>query len=147
MEVKAGDNKTINLSDDNIVSIMKFNLDRGETVQLTVTGHSMEPYLKEGRDKVFLRRIDTPPKKGDIVFFKRKSNAYVLHRVVKVKSDGWYFAADSHSGIEGPVTLDSMIAVSAYEERDGRLVRSGSPLRLYYRRIRGMFRKKRRVSL
>ena len=56
---------------------------------LCVSGSSMNPFLVHGRD--FVRLIKCNPqdlKKGRILLFKRASGELVLHRVMRVLSDG-----------------------------------------------------------
>ena len=63
-------------------------LAQGRTdVPIPVAGHSMTPFLHNG-DTVSLNKVDTPLKKGDIVLYTRRSGQYVLHRIVKIASDG-----------------------------------------------------------
>lgn len=56
-------------------------------VPVPVSGGSMCPILRPG-DTVYLERMDTPPKKGDVVLFQRPDGAYVLHRIVGFTGDG-----------------------------------------------------------
>lgn len=57
-------------------------------------GVSMEPLLKEGRDRVVIVPIKKRLKKYDVALFKR-GEEYVLHRVVKVKKSGYKFVGDN----------------------------------------------------
>lgn len=81
------------IGDDGIVKIILCKLSCGEKVFLTVTGNSMLPFLADGRDRVVLQRIEKRPKKGDIIFYRRKNGAYVLHRVVGRRGEGFSFPA------------------------------------------------------
>ena len=56
-------------------------------VPVPVAGSSMVPFLHDG-DTVYLSLLDSPPKKGDVVLYTRSTGQYVLHRIVKVNSDG-----------------------------------------------------------
>lgn len=99
------------LTDDGFVKIIMYKLSAGERVVLAVTGKSMLPFLEEGRDSVILGKLQKRPKRGDIVLYRRKSGAYVLHRVVKRKDNIYWFSGDAQRKIEGPVSEDSLIAV------------------------------------
>jgi hypothetical protein len=59
----------------------------GGVFPLAVTGSSMIPFLKEGRDTVHLQKTNRFYK-GQIVFFRRTPKEFVLHRVRKVLPDG-----------------------------------------------------------
>ena len=62
-------------------------LSDGAVFPLVVTGSSMIPFLKEGRDIVHLHKADRFYK-GQIVFFRRNSNEFILHRIRKIYPDG-----------------------------------------------------------
>lgn len=54
----------------------------GAEVPLVVTGSSMVPFLRDRRDKVYLKSPDfVPVRTGDILFFKRDSGQWILHRL------------------------------------------------------------------
>ena len=120
------------LSDDGLVKIILYKLSCGEKVALTVTGNSMKPFLEDGRDKAVLQKIEKPPKKGDIVFYRRKNGAYVLHRVVEKKGNNYYFSGDAQTRVEGPVEKKQLLAVCREVERDGKTFSSKSLLWLSY---------------
>lgn len=98
----------------------------GKTVPLDVTGNSMLPFLKGGRDRVILTAFSSPAKVGDILLYKRKNGDFVLHRVIDINNDGLFFAGDIHSVIEGPVSESDVIARVTSARRNGQLIRSGS---------------------
>ena len=94
-----------------IVPIMEEILESGGECRLKVTGSSMTPILIHKRDSVILR---TPKgktlKKGDIVFIKRKSGEYVLHRIYKILKDGFIMNGDAQTWTEF-VEFDQVIGV------------------------------------
>ena len=80
--------KSIHLIDavkdaDTLVDI----LSTGAVFPLVVTGSSMMPFLREGRDTVFLQKTNKV-RRGRIVFFRRKSGEFTLHRIRKIFPDG-----------------------------------------------------------
>lgn len=61
----------------------------GAEVPLVVTGSSMVPFLRDRRDKVYLKSPDfVPVRTGDILFFKRDSGQWILHRLHHFTPDG-----------------------------------------------------------
>lgn len=62
-------------------------LSSGAIFPLVVTGSSMLPFLKEGRDTVRLQRTDNLYK-GQIVFFRRLTGGFTLHRIRRIYPDG-----------------------------------------------------------
>ena len=64
-------------------------LDAGALVPLRVTGHSMSPFLRHGRDTVYLRSPAVhPPKAGDVLFFRRADGRWILHRFCRLDESG-----------------------------------------------------------
>lgn len=99
-----------------------------KTVSLTVAGDSMEPFLKDSRDRVFLTAIDNTDniRKGDIVLFERNNGQYVLHRVYKKERDIFYFIGDGQGTVEEPVYPDQLKAFVQGAEINGRVCCPGS---------------------
>lgn len=121
------------IGDDGLVKIILYKLSCGEKVLLSVTGNSMKPFLFEGRDKVVLQKIKKPPKRGDIVFFRRKNGAYVLHRVAQKRGDVYYFSGDAQKRTEGPVGKKRLLAVCKEVIRDEKRISDKSPVWLLYK--------------
>ena len=121
------------IGDDGIVKIIMSKLSCGEKVSLTVTRDSMLPFLADGRDKVVLEKIEKAPGKGDIVLYRRKSGAYVLHRVVGRKGKSFFFSGDAQVYVEGPIEKGQLIACCVAVERNGRMIKKSSPLWMLYK--------------
>ena len=51
---------------------------------LHVTGHSMLPMLRGGRDVVQLAALYELPGQGDVLLYRRASGQYVLHRLIRM---------------------------------------------------------------
>jgi len=58
-------------------------------------GISMMPIIREGKDLMYIKKVDRPLKRLDPILFKRPGvvgrGAYVLHRIMKVNKDNTYF--------------------------------------------------------
>lgn len=102
------------------VSNLKQLIEAGYEVVITVAGWSMEPFLHNQRDRVLLRKLIRPLKKGDIVFYQRKTGQYVLHRIFKKKPEGYYLMGDNQLELEGPIEENAIFAVVTEVERNGR---------------------------
>lgn len=72
---------------------------QGGSFVLTVTGSSMRPTLVPGRDQVCLvpARTVLP---GDIVFFRRATGEYILHRVLRCEGDVYTVNGDAQAWTE-----------------------------------------------
>lgn len=135
--ISSGENREF---DDAVIGAVISRLEGGKTAVLKVTGSSMTPFLVPGRDSVELTAIENEPKKGDVVLYKRKNGAYVLHRVIKKDRNGLYFAGDSQTFVEGPIGKEQLIAVCCAFYRKGEKI-SGEKLRwkayeLFWRKCR-----------
>ena len=61
-------------------------LREGYTITLTVKGRSMNPMVRDGRDKATIVRADSI-KLGDTLLAKVDDGHYVLHRLIRVSGD------------------------------------------------------------
>lgn len=139
------------------VSVLKELVEEGREVSMLISGSSMSPFLCHGRDQVYFKAPDRPLRVGDMVFFQRRSGQYVLHRICKVKDDGYYIVGDAQTAIEGPVSREQIFALVTRVQRKGRILAPGDfwweffarvwvrliPLRPLLVRAYGLFHRKR----
>ena len=85
----------------------------GGEFRLYPRGTSMLPLIRQGIDSVALRKLDRPPQKFDILFYKRQDGSFILHRVKKVTKDGIVLWGDNHTMLEYGVTDDMIIGYAA----------------------------------
>ena len=62
----------------------------------TNKGSSMLPLIREGRDLLIIEPVHGRLKKYDVPLYKRDSGQYVLHRILKVRSDDYVICGDNH---------------------------------------------------
>lgn len=138
------------------VSVLKELVEEGREVSMLISGSSMSPFLCHGRDRVFFKAPDRPLRVGDVVFYRRRSGQFVLHRVCKVKDGGFFIVGDAQTVIEGPVSREQIFALVTKVQRKGRLLGPGDfwweffarvwvrliPLRPLLIRLYGWFRRK-----
>lgn len=101
-----------------IVSI----LNEGYEAPLNITGNSMFPFLKNGRDSVLLKKFVAPAQNGDILLYRRDDGSFILHRVVKTEKNLLWFAGDAQSVIEGPVHESEVLAIAVKAKRNGKWI-------------------------
>jgi hypothetical protein len=100
--------------------------EEGKEVSLRISGGSMSPFLVHQRDEVLLAPIRRELKKGDIVFFQRENNDYVLHRIKKITKDGYYLIGDGQIEIEGPIRRERIFSIVTLVQRKGKKIAPGS---------------------
>lgn len=102
---------------------------QGHEVSIPVAGGSMTPFLGDGRDQVYARAPWRPVRRGDIVLYRRKNGAYVLHRVYRVHGSGEEAAfdliGDAQDKIERNIQRKQIFAVVTRARRKGKLIEPG----------------------
>jgi len=92
-----------------LVECMQDAFALGKTFSFTPFGDSMLPTFKNGEDTVTLAPCKKP-KIGDVVFYKRPSGKYTLHRIVGKLRGGYMLCGDNENIIEYPVYPEAMLA-------------------------------------
>ncbi len=98
---------------DQVLPLIEATLDTGAAFRFFQRGTSMLPMLKEGRDSV---SIVSPkmrvPKVGEVILYRRKNGAFVLHRAVGRAKDGSFICrGDNQTVLERGVLPESIIGV------------------------------------
>ena len=96
------------------IEVIEEVLQGGGEFRLYPKGTSMLPLLVQGKDSVVLRRridsVDAPLKKHDIAFYRRTGGQFVLHRVMKIASDGTYvMCGDNQTAMEQGIAPNQII--------------------------------------
>lgn len=106
-----------------------------DALPVMISGNSMAPFLKHGRDTVFLSRIERPIRRGDMILYRRPSGAYILHRVYKVKDGSLTMIGDAQITLEPCIPIENAIATVTSVTRKGKLLTQKSLTWLFYERI------------
>lgn len=101
-------------------------LEAAPSVPLVISGNSMSPFLVHGRDTVYLSRVDSPLKKGDMILYRRDNGAYILHRIRRAEGDRYDLVGDAQVLIERGIRADQVIARVTAVRRKGKLLKRGS---------------------
>ena len=103
---------------------------------LVVSGRSMTPFLIDGRDTVYLSRLERPARRGDILLYQRSGGQYVLHRVWKVEKDGTFtMVGDAQTELEPGIREEQIIAVVTLVLRKGKPVVPGSFWWVFFEKV------------
>ncbi|MBQ8766185.1 MAG: S24/S26 family peptidase [Clostridia bacterium] len=126
--------KKIKINLIEIYPVIKDKIDNGGNVQLPITGISMRPLLRAGRDTVELVKCESP-KKGDIIFYLRDNGQFVLHRIVGTDENGFVLCGDNQWYLERGVKNKHIIAVVKSITRKGKIIEATNPLYKAYSNI------------
>lgn len=107
------------------VSLQKELIEAGKEASMKVFGNSMAPFLIHERDYIFFQRPERELKRGDMVFYQRSNGQYVMHRIWKVKRDGYYIVGDAQQEIEGPIKREQIFARITKVKRKGQWIMNG----------------------
>lgn len=90
---------------------------------IPVAGNSMEPFLKDGRDQVYLVAPEQNAvyQAGEIVLFKRPNGQYVLHRIVMAGEKQLMIRGDNQMDAE-PVKTEQIKARAIRARRNDRWI-------------------------
>lgn len=99
----------------------------------TVVGTSMMPLLRQGKDLVKVVPATEKLSKYDIALFKRPTGEYVLHRVVKVKSDYYVICGDNRF-LREKIPFDWIVGVAESVFIDDEEVKMSDERQLNYAR-------------
>jgi signal peptidase I len=104
---------------EQMLPAMLLKLDGGGEVVIPVTGVSMKPALKAGRDYAVLEKAPEKLRKNDIVLYRRDDGSFVLHRIIGEDENGFIMMGDNQNVKEYSVSRSSVIAVLTAVERNG----------------------------
>lgn len=107
------------------VSVLRGIAEEGKVVSMLIAGSSMAPFLCHNRDYIYFTKPERELRRGDMVFYQRDSGQYVMHRIYRVKHEGYYMVGDAQTQIEGPLRRDQIFAVITQVKRDGKMIRPG----------------------
>ena len=119
-------NKTIKVSFTELYPLIKNAIENGNSFSFVAFGNSMSPFICGGKDKVTLSPIKTPLRKGDIIFYKRSSGIFVLHRITKICGDCFELCGDNQFRIEKGIHFNQIIGVLTDIERNNKKINLGS---------------------
>lgn len=108
------------------ISTLRELTEEGREVGLTVSGNSMSPFLIHERDYICFKKPDQELRKGDMVFYQRATGQFVMHRILKVKPEGYYIIGDAQTEIEGPVSREQIFAVVTRVKRKDKWIQKGN---------------------
>lgn len=101
-------------------------VEEGHEASMVIAGNSMSPFLIHQRDVICFQKPDSPLRVGDMVFYQRRSGRYVMHRICRVRPEGFYLVGDAQTEMEGPISRDQIFARIVKVRRKDKWMEPGS---------------------
>lgn len=108
--------KVVTVPTDALMEMIRLQLEKGGKANLTVTGSSMLPMLREHIDSVILAPAERELKPGDIALYQSNSG-YILHRVIRTEKERYLFCGDNQCVTEAVPKEQVLAVVTAYTKR------------------------------
>ena len=124
--------KTRSIPMEELYKVILLQLENGGHARLPVTGYSMEPMLRHGKDAVYLRPVDPRQEKGDLILYRRRNGSFVLHRIISLHPEGYICSGDNQWDWEF-VSHSQLLAVENGFQRRGKTYAHDHPGYRFYR--------------
>lgn len=111
-------NKVVSMEE--MIPLIKNQLEAGGKATFTPKGKSMLPMLRDGMDTVTIARAKFPLKKYDLPLYQRKDGSYVLHRVVDLSQGKYVMRGDGQFVKEYGIEESQIIGVVVAFTRKGK---------------------------
>lgn len=95
-------------------------LDKKGILVYTNKGNSMYPLIRQEKDVLIIKKVNTRLKKMDIPLYKRESGQYVLHRIIKVNENDYVIRGDNTYYNETGIRDDQILGVLSGVIREGK---------------------------
>ncbi len=113
------------------MSAKKINVEEllraGQPVQFPIQGWSMYPFLSDG-DIVTVQPCTVQTIQiNDAVLYRRAGGPLVLHRIVRITSEGYYLCGDNQSKVEGPLKRSQIFGILSEYVHNGKHIVCSQP--------------------
>lgn len=95
---------------DDLMPMIREQLNRGQTVRFSPRGTSMLPMIRQGIDQVVLSPLPQKLERFDLPLYQRTNGQYVLHRIVEIRDDTYTCMGDNQFQKEPELHYEQMIA-------------------------------------
>lgn len=107
------------------MQVLRELTEQGQEVRLLITGNSMAPFLHDRRDEIFFKKPDRELKRGDMVFYQRRTGQYVMHRICHVTLRGYDLIGDAQTTVEPDIRAEQIFGLVTRVRRKGRMLSDG----------------------
>lgn len=110
---------------EQLVPLLEEQLRHGPA-RLPVTGSSMLPMLRGGRDIVMLTALSRAPDPGDVILYRRENGQYVLHRLIRMVDGQTCLCCGDNQWEREFISLRQVIARVERFRRGGKWIDTGT---------------------
>ena len=122
----SGRGNELRLNGEELVALLRTNIERGLSLRFRARGFSMSPFIKDGDVVTISPALGASPRPGDIVAFRCPSTGKLLvHRAIGKIGDLYLMQGDNVSTMDGGVDGKDILGLVRRVERNGRTVRIG----------------------
>ncbi len=133
---------------EQLVPVINSFFDDGKDVIISAAGNSMYPLIRNYKDAIVLTAYKGQPLHiGDMIFYKRKSGQYVLHRIVGVEDNGFVLLGDNQTQQEKGITKEQVIAIPTAIVRGKKIISVNSKGYSLYKKMWTKSKVLRRVGI
>lgn len=111
--------ETVQLKNDIFLPQLIELVNEGHTVTITARGNSMNPFIRNNRDKLIFSAV-TDVRVGDVVLAEISRGTYVCHRVADISNDLITLRGDGNSVGTEQCRLSSVHAILTAVVRGGK---------------------------
>ena len=110
------------VNNEQYISMLRSLTEDGKDVSLLISGSSMTPFLVHHRDYILFGKPQRKLRKGDMVFYQRTNGYYIMHRIFRVRPEGYYIVGDAQTDIEGPIKREQIFGLIKKVQRKGKWI-------------------------
>ena len=123
LPLKKKEESTVVLDTRKTLEAYRLLIEEGHEVVIRLSGNSMLPFMRGGRDEIRAGKTESDPRVGDVVLYTRADGSYVCHRIVSRGMDGTYtLMGDAQTIPEPGVNRDRIFALVTGVIRDGKML-------------------------
>ena len=112
--------RMITVPTEELMEVIRLQLEQGGKANMSVTGSSMLPMLREHLDSVILAPCEGTLKSGDVALYRTEDGKYILHRIIRVTDTRYLFCGDNQA-VPETVSKDRVLAVVTAYTKKGKL--------------------------
>ncbi len=115
---------------ETLAEVIELQIKNGRA-NLMVTGSSMLPMLRHRQDSVMLIPAGEKQQVGDVIFYRRKSGQYILHRIIAQTPGGYICCGDNQFERETVKQAQVIAVVDAFVRKGKQYTCEAPGYRLY----------------